>query len=200
VVCHGIYRINNDGSRWRGTTGFRWRRCAWLGCNWRRGDIVGTPGKVNELIFVLKIGRQKIVVATFGACTYGRDCGPVEPFCAICWPFGGLVRPRALNDVRRRGWDMYGPIMITPIIKLVRASPAGRPILVSESVRIGPFGWGRGHQNEACPAGWGGGSTQRADEFIAHLVGMQVPTAKARCPAKNSGARHCCRQKISRGA
>jgi hypothetical protein len=51
-----------------------------------------------------------------------------------------------------------------PASVAIRASPAGRPILVFESVQFGPFGLGRGHQKRACPDGRGGNPT--ADTYF----------------------------------
>jgi hypothetical protein len=63
-------------------------------------------------------------------------------FCQTGFPFLWLLKN--YMDKLKVGHD---------VLPTVRASPAGRPILVSESVRIGPFGSARGHQNESCPDG-----------------------------------------------
>jgi hypothetical protein len=76
-----------------------------------------------------------------------------------------------------------------PVRLRLRASPAGRFILVSESVHLG-----RAADIKMRHVRLGEGSTQRANAFIAHLADMQVPAAEARCLVQNSGACHCCCQ------
>jgi hypothetical protein len=49
-------------------TGPRWWMCTWEGCYWNHGDVDGTPGKVNELVSILKMGRRKTTVIASGAC------------------------------------------------------------------------------------------------------------------------------------
>lgn len=69
---HGIFRIDGIGSRQHGAVGSRWQTCddgrvQGGGVVWRHGDVDGSPGKVNALIRVLKMGRRKMTAADSGA-------------------------------------------------------------------------------------------------------------------------------------
>jgi hypothetical protein len=84
-------------------------------------------------------------------------------------------------------------------VVVIRAFSVGRPIPLrcpkqSESICLG-----RVVDTKTRHVRLDGGSTQRADAFIVHLVGMQVPTVEAQRSVQNSNVRHCCYQKF-RGA
>lgn len=50
------------------------------------GGVDDSPGKVNGLILVLKMDRQKTVAVVSGACARGAQCESVGPGCATDKP------------------------------------------------------------------------------------------------------------------
>ena len=118
---HGIYRINDRGSRRRVALRYGWQprdegRSHGGGAVWLRGRLDNIIALITP-----EDGLAKHDCGGFSACACGVRQVFAGPVCDPGSPLGGLVRPPKLDDVRRcvRSFRDTDLIRTIPFIRLV---------------------------------------------------------------------------------